>query len=61
MKQKLEDLIPIFGVEQDIIVSKQGDLTLAFDCHLPEVFTLSDKEFEAFHVTWVKAIKVLLG
>ena len=59
MKQKLEDLIPIFGVEQDIILSKQGDFTLAFDCQLPEVFTLSDKEYEAFHVTWVKAIKVL--
>src|SRR5690606_35745626 len=36
-----------------------GDVTLAFEATLPEIFTLSDQEYEAFHQTIVKAIKVL--
>jgi hypothetical protein len=47
------------GVEHDAILSKQGDITIGFRCALPELFTLSDKDYEAFHQAWIKAIKVL--
>jgi conjugation system TraG family ATPase len=50
---------PIYKVEFDCILSKQGDVTLAYDATLPEIFTLSDMEYEAFHQILVKAIKVL--
>jgi conjugation system TraG family ATPase len=50
---------PIYKVEHDCILSKQGDVTLAFEAILPEIFTLSDQDYEAFHQILVKAIKVL--
>ncbi len=59
MERNLEDILPILGVENDCILSKQGDVTIAFKVELPELFTLSDREYEAFHQTWIKAIKIL--
>ncbi|HYF66723.1 MAG TPA: TraG family conjugative transposon ATPase [Ohtaekwangia sp.] len=56
---QLEKIFPVYKVEYDCILSKRGDVTLAFEATLPEIFTLSDQEYEAFHQTIVKAIKVL--
>ena len=55
----LAKVFPIYKVENDCILSKQGDVTLAFEATLPEIFTLSDQEYEAFHQILIKAIKVL--
>lgn len=57
--RQLENLFPIYKVEQDCIISKQGDITLAFEINLPEIFTLSTDDFESMHQAWVKAIKLL--
>lgn len=59
MEKVLENILPIIGVEHDAILSRQGDITLAFKVELPEIFTLSDKDYESFHQSWIKAIKVL--
>lgn len=59
MEKWLKDLFPIMDVEHDCILSKQGDITVAYKVELPEIFTLSNDEYEAFHQAWVKAIKVL--
>jgi conjugation system TraG family ATPase len=59
MEKQLENILPIIGVQHDAILSKQGDITIAFKVALPELFTLSDKDYEAFHQAWIKAIKVL--
>ncbi|KQX00739.1 TraG family conjugative transposon ATPase [Flavobacterium sp. Root420] len=59
MEKRMEDLLPIMAVEHDCILSKQGDVTIIFKAELPEIFTLSDQEYEAFHQSWIKAIKVL--
>lgn len=59
MEKKLEDILPILGVEQDCILSKQGDITIVFKAELPEIFTLSGQQYEAFHQAWIKAIKAL--
>lgn len=55
----MEKLLPVYKVEQDCILSRQGDITLAFEVTLPEIFTLSSDDFEALHQAWVKAIRVL--
>src|ERR1044072_4196499 len=55
----IEKLLPIWKIEDDCILSKQGDITVAFRVELPEIFTLSQDDFEALHVAWIKAIKVL--
>ncbi len=59
MEKQLNDILPIMGVENDCILSRQGDITIAFQAELPEIFTLSDQEYEAYHQVWIKAIKVL--
>lgn len=59
MEKQLNDILPILGVEHDCILSKQGDITIAFQAELPEIFTLSDQEYETFHQAWIKAIRVL--
>lgn len=59
MEKWLQNILPVQGVEHDCIISRMGDITVVFEATLPEIFTLSDQEYEAFHQTWVKAIKVL--
>ena len=59
MEKVMEDILPIMDIEHDCVLSKLGDVTVVFKASLPEIFTLSDQEYEAFHQTWVKALKVL--
>ena len=56
--KNLLDILPVYGVEHDAILSKMGDIT-AFKVELPELFTMSNDDYEAFHHSWIKAIKVL--
>lgn len=55
----IDKILPLWKLEKDCIVSKNGDLTLAFAVTLPEIFTLSNEEYEGLHNAWLKAIKVL--
>lgn len=57
--KNLFDLLPVYGIEHDAILSKMGDVTVAFKVELPELFTMSNDDYEAFHHAWIKAIKVL--
>ncbi|OYX86517.1 MAG: conjugal transfer protein TraG [Flavobacteriales bacterium 32-34-25] len=59
MEKRMDAILPIMDVQHDCILSKQGDITVVFKVELPELFTLSDQEYEAFHQSWVKAIKIL--
>ncbi|EHQ25483.1 TraG family conjugative transposon ATPase [Mucilaginibacter paludis] len=55
----IEKIMPISTVEHNAIVSAQGDITIAYEASLPEIFTLSDRDYEAYHQTLIKAIKLL--
>jgi len=59
MIKELNKILPLLGIEQDCILSKQGDITIAYKLTLPELFTFSNEEYESFHQAWIKAIKVL--
>jgi conjugation system TraG family ATPase len=59
MEKELKDIFPILGIENDTILSKQGDITIGFSAILPEIFTLSNEDYESFHNSWIKAIRVL--
>jgi conjugation system TraG family ATPase len=59
MEARWEELMPVYGVEDDCILSKQGDFTLGFRVDKPEIFTLSSEDFEAIHGCFLKAIRVL--
>lgn len=52
-------IFPLYKLEENCILSKNGDCTLCYELTLPEVFTLSGRQFDAIHQSWVKAIKVL--
>ena len=54
-----DEVFPIFKVENDCLLSKQGDVTVAFEVSLPEIYTLSDQDYEAFHQVLIKALKLL--
>ncbi|KUF45150.1 conjugal transfer protein TraG [Myroides marinus] len=55
----LERMFPILSVENNCIVSKQADITVCYKVILPEIFTISDKDYETIHNVWHKAIKTL--
>ncbi|MBV4358795.1 TraG family conjugative transposon ATPase [Pinibacter aurantiacus] len=59
MEKILQDILPIMDVENDCILSKQGDICITFKLLLPEIFTLSGENYEALHQAFIKAIKVL--
>jgi conjugation system TraG family ATPase len=52
-------IFPVYAVEQDCMLSVNGDITLGYALALPEIFTLSQSDYEAFHHAWVKAIRTL--
>ena len=55
----LESKLPLLAVEHGCIISKDADITVAFEVALPELFTVTSQEYEAMHGAWCKAIKVL--
>ena len=55
----LESKLPILAVEHGCIISKDADITVAFEVGLPELFTVTSAEYGAMHSAWCKAIKVL--
>lgn len=57
--KNLSEHIPLYGVEHDMILSKMGDLTIAYRVTLPEIFTLSNNDYVSLHQCWIKAIKIL--
>jgi conjugation system TraG family ATPase len=59
MERWLKDITPIMDVEHDCILSRQGDISIVFRAKLPEIFTLSDEDYEALHQALIKAVKVL--
>lgn len=58
-RKDIEKLMPVWKIEKDCLLSNNGDVTIAFELTLPEIFTLSNKEYEALHNSWLKAIKML--
>ena len=55
----LESKLPILSVENGCLISKDADITVAFEVTLPELFTVTSAEYEAMHSAWCKAMKVL--
>lgn len=55
----IESKFPLLSVEHDCIISKDADITIVYRVDLPELFTVTNTEYEAIHSAWTKAIKVL--
>ena len=53
----LESKFPILSVEHDCIISKDADITVCYRVELPELFTVTQAEYEAIHSAWAKAFR----
>ena len=59
LSRNIEDIMPIQAVEDDLIVSKNGAVTVAYRIDLPEIYSLSAEQLEQLHGDWVKGLTVL--
>ena len=50
--ETLERRFPPLSVENGCIVSKDADLTVAFEAELPELYTVTADEYEAMHSSY---------
>lgn len=55
----LESRFPLLALENNCIISKEGDITLCYRILLPELFTVGSDVYEAIHSSWTKAIRTL--
>ncbi|WP_163367564.1 DUF3875 domain-containing protein, partial [Klebsiella aerogenes] len=37
--KNLNDILPVYAIENNAILSKMGDVTVVFEVQLPELFT----------------------
>ncbi|WP_129715507.1 TraG family conjugative transposon ATPase [Pedobacter sp. SYP-B3415] len=56
---KLEDILPIYQIQNNTLLSRSGEVTLAYSFTLPELFSMSAAEYETIHETFVKSIALL--
>jgi len=55
----VNEVLPIWSVENDAILSKMGDITIGYRVELPEIFSMNATDYEALHQAWIKAIKLI--
>lgn len=58
-KVNLKDVFPIHSIEDGYIVSKTGDVSIAYELELPPIFTVSDSKYSQLLSVWTKALRVL--
>lgn len=50
---------PIAAIRDNIIFASNGNVVLGFKGQLPEIYSLSEKDFEDIHGTWFQGLKSL--
>ena len=50
---------PILSVEKHIVFANNGNVILCYKTDLPEIYSLSEKDFEDIHGSWFQAFKSL--
>ncbi len=50
---------PIADIKDHLVFSSNGNVTACYKLRLPEVYTLSEKDFEDLHSCWFQALKSL--
>ena len=53
------EYLPILAWENNCLVSKFADITVALELSLPEVYSFGKKDYENFHQIWVRALRLL--
>ncbi|MDX1283422.1 MAG: TraG family conjugative transposon ATPase [Draconibacterium sp.] len=50
---------PIVDIQDNIVFANNGNVVLCYEGNLPEIYSLSEKDFEDIHSTWFQALKSL--
>ena len=50
---------PITSIEENLIFANNGNVIACYRGELPEIYSLSEKDFEDLHSTWFQALKSL--
>ncbi|MCG2462057.1 TraG family conjugative transposon ATPase [Flavobacteriaceae bacterium F89] len=58
-KINLSDRHPITDIQGNLVFANNGNVTLCYSVELPEIYSLSEKDFEDMHGAWFQAIKSL--
>lgn len=57
--KQLEEVFPIWAIENDFVLTKSGDYAAVYEMVLPPIYTLSKEEYEAIHSLLIKAVNIL--
>ncbi|WP_166961962.1 TraG family conjugative transposon ATPase [Yeosuana marina] len=58
-KINLLSYYPIVDIQEHVVFANNGNVVLCFKGSLPEIYSLSEKDFEDMHGAWFQAIKSL--
>ena len=61
MKINFSTYHPIIDIQDNLIFANNGNLVLCYRCILPEIYSLSEKDFEDLHSCWFQAFKTLIN
>jgi len=50
---------PIIEIQDNVIFANNGNVIACYQVELPEIYSLSEKDFEDLHSTWFQALKSL--
>ncbi|MCK0157986.1 TraG family conjugative transposon ATPase [Cellulophaga sp. F20128] len=50
---------PIADIQDNIVFANNGNVVLCYEGNLPEIYSLSEKDFEDMHGAWFQALKSL--
>ena len=55
----LSDYHPILDIQDHVVFASNGNVVLCYKVDLPEIYSLSEKDFEDIHGSWFQAFKSL--
>ncbi|MFD0797179.1 TraG family conjugative transposon ATPase [Maribacter chungangensis] len=59
MRINLTQHYPIVDIQDNMVYANNGNIVLCYKADLPEVYSLSEKDFEDLHGSWFQALKSL--
>ncbi|MFC4094857.1 TraG family conjugative transposon ATPase [Euzebyella saccharophila] len=59
MRINLNQNYPIVDIQDNLVFANNGNLVLCYKAELPEVYSLSETDFEDLHGSWFQALKSL--
>lgn len=56
---EMDRIFPLYSVENGLIVSQKGDLTMGFSLQLPEIFTADSTQYLRLHDAFCRIVRLL--